>query len=243
MKKIDELLYEVGNIINHGIDKEGVIKILEILNCSIQVEILDEIKLYGDYLPKISKNGMSEEKRYLHFLWDVLDKSPMCLIANFAIPYRRILAKKLFKSCGKNFIAEENVRFNIPDNIEFGDDVFINRGTFIDSKGGIKIGSFVGIGEGVTIITHSHKEDNHSSRDYGEVIIEDYAKIYSNSTILLGVKIKKKAIVAACSLVNKDIKENTIVAGIPAKEFRERNTFGKSELNHVWLHNKSFQNK
>ncbi|SJU10513.1 Uncharacterised protein [Clostridioides difficile] len=63
MKKIDELLYEIGNIINHGIDKEGVIKILEILNCSIQVEILDEIKLYGDYLPKISENGMSEENQ------------------------------------------------------------------------------------------------------------------------------------------------------------------------------------
>ncbi|AOR24968.1 acyltransferase [Clostridium taeniosporum] len=245
MKKIDKLLCEVENIINSGVDKNGVIKILEILKCSIPLEILDEIKLYEDYLPKNAESGVSEEKRYLHFLWDLLDKSPMCLIANFAIPYRRILAQKLFKSCGKNFIAEENVRFNIPDNIEIGDDVFINRGTFIDSKGGIKIGNFVGIGEGVTILTHSHKEHSHLSREYRQVIIEDYAKIYCNVTIFLGVKIEKQGIVAACSLVNKDVKENTVVAGIPAKEFRERNTFGNNEheLNHVWLHNKSFQNK
>ncbi|NFG60836.1 MULTISPECIES: acyltransferase [unclassified Clostridium] len=243
MKKIDELLQQIEDIIQYGIDKDGMIKILKILNCSIPFEILDEIKLYGDYLPKVAENGISEEKRYLHFLWDVLDKSPMCLIANFAIPYRRILAKKLFKSCGENFIAEENVRFNVPDNIEFGDDVFINRGTFIDSKGGIKVGNFVGIGEGVTILTHSHKEDNHSFREYSEVVIEDYAKIYSNSTILPGVKIKTKGIVAACSLVNKDVGENVLVAGVPAKEFRKRNTFNKdkNELNHVWLHNKSFQ--
>ncbi|MBY6915084.1 acyltransferase [Clostridium botulinum] len=243
MKKIDELLQQIESIIQSGIDKEGMIKILDILNCSIPIEILDEIKLYGDYLPKGIENELSEEKRYLHFLWDVLDKSPMCLIANFAIPYRRILAKKLFKSCGENFIAEENVRFNIPDNIEIGDDVFINRGTFIDSKGGIKIGNFVGIGECVTIFTHSHKEDNHSSREYDEVIIGDYAKVYSNSTVLSGVKIRDKGIVAACSLVNKEVEENVLVAGVPAKKVRDRKSLNKKqeELNHVWLHNKSFQ--
>lgn len=243
MKNMDKLLKEIESVIESGLEKEGLIKILSILNCSIPTEIIDEIKLYGDYLPKSVESKLSNEKRYLHFLWDVLDKSPMCLIANFSVPYKRILAKKLFKSCGKNFISEENVRFNIPDNIEIGDDVFINRGTFIDSKGGVKLGNSVAIGEGVTIFTHSHREDNHSFREYDEVIVEDYAKIYSNSTILSGVKIKNKAIVAACSLVNKDVEKGVLVAGIPAKKVRERKTLNKKqeELNHIWLYNKSFQ--
>jgi len=243
MSKIEELLNRVESILKEELNKEGVIEILDSIKCSFPLEILDEIQLYGDYLPKNKEVGISKEKRYLHFLWDVLDKSPMCLIANFAIPYRQILAKKLFKSCGKNFIAEENVRFNIPDNIEIGDNVFLNKGAFLDSKGGIIIGNSVGVGEGVTIFTHSHEEHNHASRTYATVTIKDYAKIYSNSTILPGVTVEKQGIVAACSLVGKNVDENTLVAGIPAKAIRERKTFNKieEELKHIWLHNGEFQ--
>ena len=243
MSKIEELLNRVESILKEELNKEGVIEILDSIKCSFPLEILDEIQLYGDYLPKNKEVGISKEKRYLHFLWDVLDKSPMCLIANFAIPYRQILAKKLFKSCGNNFIAEENVRFNIPDNIEIGDNVFLNKGAFLDSKGGIIIGNSVGVGEGVTIFTHSHEEHNHASRTYATVTIKDYAKIYSNSTILPGVTVEKQGIVAACSLVGKNVDENTLVAGIPAKAIRERKTFNKNEeeLKHIWLHNGEFQ--
>ena len=243
MSKIDELLNEVEVIVNKGINKEGVIEILNSLKCYFPYEILDEMKLYGDYLPKNNELGFSEEKRYLHFLWDVLDKSPMCLISNFAIPYRQMLAKKLFKSCGKNFIAEENVRFNVPDNIEIGDNVFLNRGTFLDSKGGVVLGNSVTLTEGVTIFTHSHEEHDHESRTYAKVTIKDYAKIYSNSTILPGITVEKQSIVAACSLVSENVKENTMVAGVPAKPIRERKTLNRSdeELKHIWLNNSEFQ--
>lgn len=243
MNKIDALLEKTEYIINKGITKEGVIEILNILKCSFPVEILDEIQLYGDYLPKNKEVGFSEEKRYLHFLWDVLDKSPMCLISNFAIPFRRILASKLFKSCGKNFIAEENVRFNVPDNIEIGDNVFLNRGVFLDSKGGVTLGNSVVITEGVTIFTHSHTEDDHELRTYSPVIVKDYAKIYSNSTILPGVTIENQAIVAACSLLDKNVEANTLVGGVPARKIRDRKTLGNSEdeLNHIWLYNSEFQ--
>ena len=243
MNKINELLRRIQNILDKGLTKEGTIEILETLKCSFPYEILDEVQLYGDYLPKNKEVNFSEEKRYLHFLWDVLDKSPMCLISNFAIPYRRLLARKLFKSCGKNFIAEENVRFNVPDNIEVGDNVFLNRGTFLDSKGGVVIGNSVTLTEGVTIFTHSHEEHDHALRKYATVTIEDYAKVYSNSTILPGVTVGKQGIVAACSLVSENVKENTLVAGVPAKPIRERKILNRNneELNHIWLHNSEFQ--
>lgn len=243
MRGIDSLLNNIENIINDGIDKNGVIKILDLLKCSMPVEILDEMKLYGDYLPVNNEISFSQEKRYLHFLWDVLDKSPMCLVSNFSIPFRRILAKKLFKSCGENFIAEENVRFNVPDNIEIGDDVFLNRGVFIDSKGGVKLGNSVVITEGVTIFTHSHLEHDHAIRTYKKVVLEDYSKVYSNSTILPGVTIKEQAIVGACSLVNKDVEANSLVVGAPITKVRDRVnlTNTKEKLNHVWLSNGEFQ--
>ncbi|MBC2581998.1 acyltransferase [Clostridium sp. DJ247] len=244
MSRIDNLLYEIEDIVKVGITKEDVANILSTLGCSFPAEFIEEIQLYGDYLPKNKEIGFSEKKRYLHFLWDVLDKSPMCLVANFAIPFRRILAKKLFKSCGENFIAEENVRFNIPDNIEIGDNVFLNRGTFIDSKGGVLLGNSVVITEGVTIFTHSHTEHDHSLRTYAPVIVKDYVKIYSNSTILPGVTIGEQSIVGACSLINKSVEPNVLVAGVPAKQVRNRETFDNSgdQLKHIWLYNSEFQN-
>ncbi len=234
---IEESLTEVRKLVEDGINIEGLMKILDILKCPFPIEVLEEMELYTEYLPINTEDNYNKEKKYLHFLWDVLDKTPMCIIANFAIPFRRILAKRLFKSCGKNFIAEENVRFNVPDNIEIGDDAFINKGVFIDAKGGIKIGNSVGIGEGVSIFTHSHSEHDHSLRTYEKVIIDDYAKIYANSTILPGTKVNKQGIVAACALVNKDVEFNSLVAGVPAKKVRERITLGRNfdELIHIWL--------
>jgi acetyltransferase-like isoleucine patch superfamily enzyme len=63
--------------------------------------------------------------------------------------------------------------------------------------------------------------------------------------ILPGVIIGEQALVAAGSIVAKDIPSNTVAAGIPAKVIRERNSDGKSgeDLDHVWLHNKAFQSE
>lgn len=149
--KITEALNLVAEIVDRGITLEGTQEILKVLQCPFDMDVLEEMVLYSEYLPANNLDEYNTEIKYLHFLWDVLDKTPMAIVANFAIPFRRILVQKMFKKCGKNFIAEENVRFNLPQNIEVGDDVFMNRGTFIDSKGGVKIGNSVGIGEGITI--------------------------------------------------------------------------------------------
>lgn len=242
---IQEALNMVDNIVTKGITIEGTQEILKILKCPFDTDILEDMELYSEYLPANILEEYNEEIKYLHFLWDVLDKTPMAVVANFSIKFRRILAKKMFKKCGKNFIAEENVRFNLPQNIEFGDNVFINRGTFIDSKGGVKIGNSVGIGEGVTIFTHSHAEHNHSSRLHGQVVVGNFAKLYSNSIILPNVTIEDQAIVAACAVVHKDVEHNSLAAGIPAKKIRDRlnNEKTLNDLNHIWLRDALYQQK
>ncbi|KEH99401.1 acyltransferase [Clostridium massiliodielmoense] len=243
MSKISCLLDEVKDIVNKGVTDDGVKKVLDILKCPLPISDLDEIELYVDYLPKNKDIAYSKERRYLHFLWDVIDKSPMSIITNFSIPFRRILAKKLFKSCGKNFIAEDNVRFNVPGKIEIGDNVILSNDVFIDSKGGVTIGNSVGIAEGTYIFTHSHLEDDHTIREYKPVVFEDYAKIYSRCTILPGVTIRKQAIVGACSVVNKDVEEDALVVGVPMKKVRNRKSNGKKneELRHLWLLDGYFQ--
>lgn len=243
---IKERLTAISALVNAGMDSPGTARVLDMIGATgFPREILGEMKLYSDYLPKAEELGMTTEQRYLHFLWDTLDKTPTAMAVNFAIPFRRIIAKRLFKRCGKNFIAEEGVRFNFGQNIELGDNVFFNRGCFLDSKGGIVMGNSVALAEGVEIYTHSHSQSNHVQRSYAPVVLKDFACVYSQSTILPGVTLGEQAIVAAKSLVSKDVPPNMMVAGVPAKVMRERQNDGKTgeQLNHFWLHQAAFQDE
>ena len=189
--------------------------------------------------------GYTPQQRYMHFLWDSLDKLPISIIVDFSIPFRRMLAKRLFTTCGRNFIAEENVRFNFPQNLEVGDDVFLNRGVFLDTKGGVTLGNYVGLTEDAQIFTHKHSESDHVVRKYEKVVLKDFVVVNPDAMILPGVTIGEQAIVAARALVHDDVPPNTVVGGVPAKVMRDRRTDGRSgkELNHIWLNKSAFQDQ
>ncbi len=241
---LQDRLLTITEAIKSGLDAEGLAGVLDLLGATgFPRELIPEIHIYSEYLPKADELGFTEEQRYLHFLWDCLDRLPIGLIVPFSFPLRRVIAERLFKRCGDFFTAEQNVQFNFGQNIEVGSNVFINRNTFLDSKGGIEIGDYSGLGENVIIFTHGHSESVHDVRSYGKVIIGDFVKVYSASMIMPGVTIGDQAIVAAGSLVNKDVPPNTVVAGIPAKPVRERNNEGlrSRDLNHIWLKESAFQ--
>ncbi|TXI97505.1 MAG: acyltransferase [Neisseriales bacterium] len=232
------ILRNISELVKSGITERDVKSILELISVSTPGWMVDDLRLYSDVLPVGALiNPYSQEQRYLHFLWDSFELSPLKLHIDFAVYFRQIIAKKLFKRCGENFIALKGVSFNFGHQIELGDNVFFNENVFLDAKGGITIGSNVGITENVMIFTHSHGEDIHSTRVYKPVVIKDYAKIYSNALINLGVTIGEGAIIGANSVVTKDVADYTMVAGTPAELIRERRNHGNYglELQHKWL--------
>jgi acetyltransferase-like isoleucine patch superfamily enzyme len=243
---INDNLNKIEKIIQTGVDESGAVEILAIMGVrDFPVETLNELRLYSEVLPKVAEYAFTDSQRYLHFLWDTLDKSPICINVDFAIPLRRMIARALFKKCGKNFIAEENCRFNFGQGIELGDDVFFNRGVYIDSKGGVVVGNGVGLTENVQIFTHTHSESDHVIRSYAKVTIGNYALIFSGAIILPGITIGDEAIVSAKSVVAHDVEPGMVVSGSPAQPVRKRSTNDRrySELNHVWLANCVFQDE
>jgi acetyltransferase-like isoleucine patch superfamily enzyme len=243
---ISNSLDKIGRLIKTGVDEKGAAEILAIMGVrNFPRETLTELRLYSEVLPKVTEYTFTDSQRYLHFLWDTLGKSPICINVDFAIPFRRMIAGALFKKCGKNFIAEENCRFNFGQGIELGGGVFFNRGVYIDSKGGVEIGDGAGLAENVQIFTHSHSESDHEIRSYAKVIIGNYALIFSGATILPGVTVGDEAIVSAKSIVTHDVEPGMVVSGSPAQPARKRYTNDRrySELNHVWLINSAFQDE
>ena len=111
---------------------------------------------------------------------------------------------------------------NFGKHIKIGKNVFINHACSFLDLGGITIEDDVLIGPRVNLITENHPVDPAKRKDLDlkSILIKRNAWIGAGATILPGVTVGENSIVAAGAVVSKDVTDNTIVGGIPAKILR-----------------------
>lgn len=111
------------------------------------------------------------------------------------------------------------LQINYGKHTKIGKNVFINFDCVFLDLGGITIEDNVQIAPKVSLLSEGHpiSSENRHSLTVGHIHIKKNAWIGANATILQGVTIGENAIVAAGSMVSKDVPDNTIVGGIPAK--------------------------
>ena len=85
--------------------------------------------------------------------------------------------------------------------------------------GGITIEDDVLIGQKVNLITENHPINpfQRKSLVLNSILIKRNAWVGAGATILPGITIGENSIIAAGAVVNKNVPDNTIVGGIPAK--------------------------
>ena len=107
-------------------------------------------------------------------------------------------------------------------NIHIGKNVFINMGCKFQDQGGIYIGDGALIGHNVVLATlnHAASPKDRGSMSPAPIRIGKNVWVGANAVILPGVTIGDGAIVAAGAVVNRDVPENTVVGGVPAKVIR-----------------------
>ena len=153
--------------------------------------------------------------------------------------YCRLIAREQLMQIadkGKNVIIGNYCEF-IPTHIHVGNNVSIgHNASFIASIAHIYIGNNVIFGPNVTIRGGDHRIDfvgKHISNvkdneklpeNDADVIIKDGVWVGCNVTILKGVTIGEGAVVAAGSVVTKDVPPYKIVGGVPAKILKDRFT-------------------
>jgi acetyltransferase-like isoleucine patch superfamily enzyme len=104
-------------------------------------------------------------------------------------------------------------------NIHLGKNVFINAGCKFQDQGGIYIGDDALIGHNAVLATLNHNPDPEKRANLIPSPIHIGNKVWlgANVTVLPGVSIGDGSIIAAGSVVTKDVPEKSVAAGNPAK--------------------------
>lgn len=95
--------------------------------------------------------------------------------------------------------------------VELGDAVFINRHSMIVSMERISIGKGTTIGPHVCIYDHNHAVSSAGDFDTAAIVIGEHVWIGAGVIILPGCHIGNHAVIAAGSVVTKDVPDNTVL--------------------------------
>ena len=162
---------------------------------------------------------------YLGFLNYVVTYVPFPRLRHFLL--RRMYLIKI----GPGSYVHMGVKYKRPRSIEIGRNSVINPGVLLDGRISLKIGDNVDIGEQVSFYCGGHDVQSPDYRAFMEATaVGDRACIYARAMVIRGVNIGEGAVVAAGSIVTKDVPPYTIVAGIPAKKIGERTRDLRYEL-------------
>ena len=107
--------------------------------------------------------------------------------------------------------------------VSIGKNIYINHACTMLALGKIIIEDDVLIGPKVNLLSEGHLIDpaNRKALKVNTVVIKRNAWIGAGATILPGVTVGENSIVAAGAVVNKNVPDNTIVGGIPAKVIKK----------------------
>ncbi len=106
-------------------------------------------------------------------------------------------------------------------NVQVGENTWIGPNCILDGSGGLEIGSYCSISAGVQIYTHHTVKWatslGHEKTENASIRIGSGVYIGPQSVIQMGVTIGDKAVIGACSFVNRDVPARAKVWGCPAR--------------------------
>lgn len=126
---------------------------------------------------------------------------------------------------GKNCTVEPGCRIIGADEVKIGNNFYINVNSHI--LGDVEIGDDVLIGPKCVIWSRDHGLNRHElirsqSHNSAKIILENDVWIGAGVIILKGVKVSQGAVIAAGSVITKDVPPYSIFGGNPAKKIGER---------------------
>ena len=136
---------------------------------------------------------------------------------------KRWLLRRFGASIGRGVVIKPHVRIKYPWRLRIGSHCWIGEEAWIDNLADVEIGDDACLSQGVYLCTGSH---DHRRATFNlivkPIIIEAQAWIAARAVLLPGVTIGCGAVVAAGSIVTKDVPAGVIAGGSAARVIQER---------------------
>ena len=131
------------------------------------------------------------------------------------------ILRELFGSAGKKLMIKPGFLCDMGVNISVGDNFLTNYNVMILDMAKVTIGNNCWFGPNVGLFAVAHPMDAQGRIDMlgiaKPITVGDNVWIGGNSVVLMGVTIGNNAVIGAGSVVNKDVPDNALVAGNPAR--------------------------
>ncbi|CCX47275.1 uncharacterized protein BN813_00751 [Bacteroides sp. CAG:927] len=187
-----------------------------------------------NFLKHIDSGGMLNTPEIYRFMDKMSDEARRitCEINNTyhtQEELRALMSRLLGKPVDETFKLFPPFYTDFGKNITIGSNVFINAGCHFQDHGGVTLGDACLIGHNVVFATLNHgmAPEDRGAMYPAPIRLGKNVWVGSNTTILQGVTVGDNAIIAAGSVVTKDVDANTIVGGVPARPIRKIDGTGK----------------
>jgi acetyltransferase-like isoleucine patch superfamily enzyme len=160
------------------------------------------------------------ERKPLIWFWMMYDRSPVGLNHWLGYRVRAMLARHIFKHCGKNVKIFHNVEFSFGYNLTVEDNCTIHKYVLLDDRGEIIIHEGCSISDYANVYSHSHDLNDGMLVENHKTEIGPRARVTYHATVLSGVTVGEHGIVGSVGVASKNVAPYHIVGGIPAKPIK-----------------------
>lgn len=181
-----------------------------------------------EFLAHVNRGALIEGGSDLHGFMQGAAQEALRTVAELNSGYRTPAQVRALLSELTGTVVDESVTLFPPfycefgKNLRFGKGVFVNISCRFQDAGGITIGdgSLIGHGTTLTTLNHSLDPDRRADMTPAPIVIGRQVWLGASVTVVPGVTIGSGAVVGAGAVVTRDVPENAIVAGVPAKVIR-----------------------
>src|SRR5438309_4555089 len=160
------------------------------------------------------------ERKPLIWFWMMYDRSPVGLNHWLGHRMRAMLARHVFKHCGKNVKIFHGVEFSFGYNLTVEDNCTIHKYVLLDDRGEIIIHEGCSISDYANVYSHAHDLNDGMIVENQKTEIGPRARVTYHATVLSGVKVREHGMVGSMGVATKNVEPYHIVGGIPAKPIK-----------------------
>ena len=160
------------------------------------------------------------ERKPLIWFWMMYDRSPVGLNHWLGFRMRAMLARHVFKHCGKNVKIFHGVEVTFGYNLTVEDNCTIHKYVLLDDRGELIIHTGSSISDYANVYTHAHDLNDGMIITNHKTELGPKARVTYHATVLSGIHVAEHGLVGSMGVASKDVPPFHVVGGVPAKTIK-----------------------